>query len=72
MAKSRSEKIRETLAEKYGSYEDYLELTRQWGKKGGKNNVKKGFGSDKIGSDGLTGSERAKKSGSKGGRHARN
>ena len=72
MDKTRSEKIKDTLIERYGSYEDYLEMTRKWGSKGGKKGTKKGFGSDKVGEDGLTGVERARKSGSKGGRRARN
>ena len=38
------------------------------GQKGGKNSKKGGFASEKIGKDGLTGAERAKLAGAKGGR----
>ena len=37
------------------------------GRKGGKKSAKKGFASEKVGKDGLTGRERASKVGSKGG-----
>ena len=38
------------------------------GQKGGKNSKRGGFASEKIGKDGLTGAERAKLAGAKGGR----
>ena len=41
------------------------------GQKGGKNSKRGGFASEKIGKDGLTGAERAKLAGAKGGRISR-
>lgn len=68
MPSDRAERMRQTLAEQYGSYEAYLEQTKIWGRKGGKKKGKKGgFGSEEIGSDGLTGRARAKRYGRIGG-----
>lgn len=52
--------------EKFGN-----DFYRNIGRKGGKNSKKGGFASDKIGKDGLTGLERAKLAGAKGGRISR-
>lgn len=41
------------------------------GKKGGYNGTTGGFGSDKVGKDGLTGAERARIAGAKGGKKSR-
>lgn len=41
------------------------------GRKGGQNGTTGGFASDKLGADGLTGRERAKKAGAAGGRISR-
>lgn len=53
----------ETIKAKYGK-DHYNKI----GEIGGKKSRNGGFGSDKVGSDGLTGSERAKLAGAKGGR----
>lgn len=52
-----AKKAAETMRQKYGA--DYFSKT---GKKGGtaEHKLPGGFGSDKIGTDGLTGKERAK------------
>lgn len=55
-------KARATNLAKYG--EDYY---ARIGRKGGQNGCTGGFASDKIGADGLTGFERAKIAGAKGG-----
>ena len=44
---------------------------KEIGSKGGKNSKKGGFASEKIGKDGLTGAERARLAGAKGGRKSR-
>lgn len=55
-------KARKTIYDKYGK--DYFVSI---GKRGGQAGVSGGFASDKVGADGLTGSERARIAGSKGG-----
>lgn len=53
------EKRRAAIAEKYGSYENYLIACREWARKGGQvSNSNKGFGSNR---------ERARQLGAKGG-----
>lgn len=52
-----------TNKEKYGK-----DFYRRIAQKGGRNGHTGGFGSDKVGADGLTGKERAKIAGAKGGR----
>lgn len=59
-------KFRETVAQRYGSWEKFLEVNRERASRGGKKKGKKGFASKKIGSDGLTGKERARLAGKKG------
>lgn len=59
-------KAAETNKKKYGK--DYY---RQIGKKGGEKSRGGGFGSDIVGEDGLTGYERAKIAGRKGGKAGR-
>lgn len=56
-------KASEKVKEKYGQ-DFYIEI----GRKGGKNGNSGGFASGKVGKDGLTGRERAKIVGAKGGR----
>lgn len=56
-------KARETNIRKYGP-----DFYKKAGAKGGRNGKTGGFASDKIGADGLSGSERAKLAGQAGGR----
>ena len=60
--KAGGKKGAKTIKEKYG-----LDFYREIGRKGGKNGHTGGFASDVIGRDGLTGKERAKIAGHKGG-----
>lgn len=60
-------KFVQTMIEKYGSYEAYRQAMRERGSTGGKNGKTGGFASEKIGDDGLTGYERARVAGAKGG-----
>lgn len=55
-------KTAQTIKEKWGS-----DFYREIGRKGGKNGHTGGFASNVIGRDGLTGKERAKIAGKKGG-----
>lgn len=55
-------KTAQTIKEKWGS-----DFYREIGRKGGKNGHTGGFASDVIGRDGLTGRERARIAGKKGG-----
>ena len=55
-------KTAQTIKEKWGS-----DFYREIGRKGGKNGHTGGFASDVIGRDGLTGKERARIAGRKGG-----
>lgn len=60
-----SKKMLKTINDKYGDVSEY------YAEKGRKNRGKpkaSGFGSDKIGADGLTGRERARLAGKRGGR----
>ncbi len=60
------QRARETNRKKYGR-DFYAEI----GRKGGRNGRTGGFASEAIGRDGLTGSERAKIAGAKGGHKSR-
>lgn len=55
------------MIKRYGSYEKWIESLRINGKVGGKNGNTGGFASDIVGNDGLTGYQRAKVAGRKGG-----
>ena len=55
-------KTAQTIKEKWGS-----DFYREIGRKGGKNGHTGGFASDVVGRDGLTGKERARIAGKKGG-----
>lgn len=59
-------KASETNKKKYG--EDFY---KQIGAKGGRNGNTGGFASQEVGSDGLTGQERARLAGAKGGKNSK-
>lgn len=61
----------ETMIKKHGSYEAVQELQRELGRRGGKLSRNGGFASNTVGSDGLTGKERAKVAGVIGGQRSR-
>lgn len=65
--KQAGQKTVATMIEKYGSYEAYRQAMRERASKGGKNGNTGGFASELVGSDGLTGYERARVVGAKGG-----
>lgn len=56
-----------TTKERHGG-DFYQMIGSLGGSKGKEDGVSKGFGSDKVGADGLTGRERAKLAGAEGGR----
>ena len=56
------------MQERYGNPSEFM---RTFAAKGGRNSSNGGFASNKIGSDGLTGAERAKLAGAVGGRLSR-
>lgn len=60
-------KLRETMIKKYGSYEAWRKALAEGGRRGGRNGTTGGFASDVRGADGLTGIERARIAGKKGG-----
>ena len=62
-----SSRWRATMENKYGGAEELHRKMQELGRKGGKNGHTGGFGSDKVGADGLTGKQRARVAGSKGG-----
>lgn len=68
-------KWRKTMIEKYGGKDKLHKKMQEIGKKGGQNGYgieyKGGFASDKVGPDGLTGYERARKVGALGGKISR-
>lgn len=64
--KTGSKKATQTIYKKHGK--DYF---KNIGKLGGKKSTKGGFASSKVGADGLTGLERAKIVGAKGGRNGK-
>lgn len=59
-----TQRWRETMQERYGGV---TEKMQEIGAIGGRNSNNGGFASKKVGSDGLTGQQRAKKAGKKGG-----
>ena len=59
-----------TMKRIYGE-EGRILFFKRIGQKGGRNSTNGGFASDKIGEDGLTGRERARIAGKKGGRISR-
>lgn len=69
--KAGGKKHKQTLLEKLGSEEAVKEYYRRIGAMGGAKSRGGGFGSDKVGADGLTGHERARLAGMKGGRASR-
>lgn len=69
--KEGAEKARRTLLERLGSEEALKEYYRNIGRMGGAKSRGGGFASDKIGKDGLTGAERARLAGIKGGKATR-
>ena len=60
-----------TLLQRFGSEEAVRAWRREIGRKGGAKSRGGGFGSEKVGKDGLTGSERARLAGTKGGKAKR-
>lgn len=66
--KLRYKKMLKTIETKHGSVPEYYSSL---GKKARGISKQSGFGSDKIGKDGLTGRERAQQAGRKGGRRAK-
>lgn len=66
--KKGGKKFVQTMINKYGSYEKWIDQMRINGSKGGSKNGTGGFASDKVGNDGLTGRERAVIAGRKGGK----
>ena len=59
-------KARDTNIKRFGK-----DFYRRLGRKGGRNSHTGGFASNKVGADGLTGVERARIAGAKGGRASR-
>ena len=66
--KEGAKKARQTLIERLGSEEAVKEYYRRIGAMGGAKSRGGGFGSDKVGADGLTGQQRARLAGAKGGK----
>lgn len=66
-----AEKWHATMLERLGSEKAIREHYRTIGRKGGQRSNNGGFASDKIGSDGLTGRERSRVAGYRGGRVSR-
>lgn len=69
--KAGGKKQKQTLLEKLGSEEAVKAYYRKIGAMGGAKSRGGGFGSDKVGKDGLTGHERARLAGIKGGKATR-
>lgn len=69
--KAGGKKQKQTLLEKLGSEEAVKAYYRKIGAMGGAKSRGGGFGSDKVGKDGLTGHERARLAGMKGGKASR-
>lgn len=69
--KAGGQKLKEHMIAKHGSEEAWKAYMRTLGSKGGANGNTGGFASDKVGDDGLTGVERAKVAGAKGGKISR-
>lgn len=68
--KRAAKKWRKTMIDRYGK-EGFKEMLSESGRKGGKASNNGGFASDKVGADGLTGKQRARIAGYKGGRISR-
>lgn len=66
--KEGAKKARQTLIERLGSEEALKEYYKNIGRMGGRKSRGGGFASNSIGKDGLTGAERARLAGAKGGR----
>ena len=66
-----AEKWHATMLERLGSEEAIREHYRTIGRKGGQRSCNGGFASDKVGKDGLTGRERSRIAGYRGGRISR-
>lgn len=66
--KEGARKARQTLLERLGSEEAVREYYRNIGRMGGQKSRGGGFASEKVGNDGLTGQERARLAGAKGGK----
>ena len=64
--KAGGRKSRDTNIERFGR-----DFYKRIGRKGGRNSHTGGFASNKVGADGLTGVERARIAGAKGGRKSR-
>lgn len=62
---------RKTMYEKYGGKEGVRKRMSEMGRIGGKRSRNGGFASDVVGADGLSGRERARLAGAKGGRVSR-
>lgn len=69
--KEGGKKAQQTLLQKLGSAEAVREYYKNIGAMGGKKSRGGGFASNKVGADGLTGAERARLAGSKGGKATR-
>lgn len=69
--KKGGKKAQQTLLEKLGSKEAVKAYYQSIGRMGGKKSKGTGFASDKVGADGLTGAERARLAGAKGGKATR-
>ena len=65
--KEGGKKLRETMINKHGSYDNWVQYTKQIGAIGGANGNTGGFASEKVGADGLTGRQRASIAGKIGG-----
>ena len=66
-----NEKWHKTMIKRFGSEEKMKEFFRRIGSRGGQNGHTGGFNSEKVGADGLTGFERARIAGSRGGKISR-
>lgn len=66
-----TEKWHDTMLKKLGSEEAIVEYFRTMGRKGGSVPGEKGFGSFTVGRDGMTGYQRARVAGARGGKRSR-
>ena len=69
--KAGGKKAQQTLLERLGSKEAVRKYYQEIGRKGGVKSRGGGFGSEKIGKDGLTGAERARQAGQVGSKAVR-
>lgn len=65
--KAGAKKLIATMTDKFGSYDSWAEWMRKNGAEGGRKGRTGGFASEKIGADGLTGKQRARIAGQRGG-----